>query len=46
VISPMPALASPASVSVTVVTQGLAAAASYMYANAPAAPGTRPPRRA
>jgi large repetitive protein len=40
VISSMPALASPASVSVTVVTSGLAAAGGYVYANAPAAPAT------
>jgi hypothetical protein len=40
VISSMPALTNPANVSVTVVTSGLAAAGSYVYANAPATPAT------
>jgi hypothetical protein len=40
VISSMPAIASAANVSATVVTSGLAAAASYVYASAPAAPAT------
>jgi Fibronectin type III domain len=40
VISSMPALTSPANLSVTVVTSGLAAAGGYVYANAPAAPAT------
>ncbi|HEY3670644.1 MAG TPA: putative Ig domain-containing protein [Acidimicrobiia bacterium] len=38
VISSMPARASAATVSVTVVTQGIAAAASYVYADKPATP--------
>ncbi|RFA10366.1 hypothetical protein B7R54_14985 [Subtercola boreus] len=38
VISSMPARASAAGVSVTVVTQGLASAATYVYASAPATP--------
>jgi hypothetical protein len=40
VISSMPALTNPANVSVTVVTSGLAAAGSYVYADAPATPAT------
>jgi uncharacterized repeat protein (TIGR01451 family) len=38
VISSMPARAASASVNVTVVTSGVAAAASYVYADSPAAP--------